>query len=132
MRIWDILRGCDSGGKLPPYIRAVDARGDIKVVRLQGDVGKSIGEQVHVPDEALREPGEAGQSMIFDFAGTTGADFSTVSYLVEAVRYGKVSGTRVGIINAPQELLAVIDVAKLSEICRVYESEDAAVRDMTA
>ena len=113
---------------LPEFVREIqDIRG-VRVIRLQGAVGKDIGREAQQVDEAAaRTQGVFARPLLFDFAGTTEWDFSTVAYIVQALRRRMASGAQVGIINAPARLMAEFEIAKVSDWFRVFDSEEQAL-----
>ena len=80
--------------------------------------------------------------LLLDFRGTTAWDFSTVSYIIQQMRNRMGAGgaggagapmgrpAPVGIINAPPELRAEFEMAKLDELLRVYGTEEEALEAM--
>lgn len=67
------------------------------------------------------------RSLLLDFAETTGSDFSTVAYLVDALRRRVATSAHVGIINAPPPLLAELAIARLEGLFSVFGSEQEAL-----
>src|SRR5262249_5307282 len=126
MRLFEILRFVKPApDALPAFIREVqDVRG-VRVVRLQGEVGKEIGPGERAMDDAAgRSEGFFARPLLLDFAGATGCDFSTVSYLVLALRRRMAAHARVGVINPPPELIAEMKIAKVDTLFRVFASEE--------
>lgn len=113
---------------LPSYIKQVqDVRG-VRVVRLHGPVGTAIGGEFTVENQAAAAgPSTHARPLLIDFAEATDCDFSTVAYLVETIRNRLPRGARVGLINAPPELLAGVEIAKLGTLFSVYPSEAEAI-----
>jgi anti-anti-sigma regulatory factor len=116
----------------PPFIRAIEEIGDVRILRLQGDVGAAIGPQVTERNRVGQSGGVFERPVVIDFAGTTGADFSTVSYLVDALRRRTRSGQRVALINVPALLIAELEIARLKDRFPVYASEAEALRALRA
>lgn len=135
MSLTDLLRKHHPAPTLlPGFIRAVEDIGAVRVIRLQGDMGKGIGREVSDHVERLREE-EADvfdRSLLLDYEGTAQWDFSTVAYLVEALRRRMDTSARVGLINAPKELLDELDLAKLRELFVVYASEQEALAALSS
>lgn len=116
---------------LPEFIRDIQDIGGVRVIRLQGPVGKEIGAQVKAADEAAaRSEGVFARPLLFDFKGTTGWDFSTVSYLVLALRRRMAAHAQVGIINPPPQLIAELELAKVEGLFRVFASEQQALAQL--
>jgi hypothetical protein len=120
-------------GALPEFIRDLqDIRG-VRVIRLRGPVGKDIGAQEEAAVEsAAKTPGVFSRPLLFDFEGTTGWDFSTVSYLVQALRHRMAAHAQVGIIHPSPELLAELHIAKLEGLFRVFGSEEEAIGELAS
>jgi hypothetical protein len=60
---------------LPEFIRELQDTRGVRVIRLQGSVGKEIGAQAKAADEmAARSEGVFARPLLFDFKGTTGWD----------------------------------------------------------
>ena len=55
--------------KMPAFIREVEDIQGIRVIRLQGTVGKEIGKQVDAANEAAASEGLFTRSVLFDFWG---------------------------------------------------------------
>ncbi len=116
----------------PESIRKVEDIRGVRVVRLHGQVGKEMGhEEQQVDLDAARTPGVFSRPLIFDFAGTTGWDFSTVAYLVQALRRRTPAGAKVGIINAPPQLLAELEIARIESLFRIFASEEEAIAEFS-
>ena len=116
----------------PEFVREIrDIRG-VRVIRLRGPVGKEIGREAKALDKAAsRSKGVFGRPLLFDFEGTTGWDFSTVSFLVLALSRRMPAKVRVGVINAPPELLAEMEMAKVDQMLRVFGSEELALAELS-
>lgn len=117
---------------LPEFIRELkDIRG-VRVIRLRGPVGKEIGAQAKAADQAAaRTEGVFARPLLFDFNGATGCDFSTVSYLVLALRRRMAAHAQVGVINAPPELIAEFEISKVDAMFRVFASEEEALAELS-
>lgn len=114
---------------LPPYVREVNDVGGVRILRLQGHIGKETASQGEAYfSAAQQEPEPFNKSLLLDFAGTTGADFSTVAYIVRSVRARLKTGRRVGIINATRELAGEIEIARLTDMLVMFDSEADALR----
>jgi len=115
-------------GSLPSFVREVRDVDGVRIVRLRGAVGREIAKEANeFLDAAERAPDPFEHSVLFDFSGTTGADFSTVAYLVEATKKRLGKHSRLGIINPPEELVAEIEIARLTDLLTVYPTEQAAM-----
>jgi ABC-type transporter Mla MlaB component len=95
------------------------------IVRLRGRVGKSLGAEATSMENRL-VCGE--RPVVIDFAETREIDFTTLAILVRALRERDRRRERIGIINAPRELKAEIELAKLGRLLPVFASEGEAVR----
>jgi hypothetical protein len=116
----------------PDFVREVEDIRGVRLIRLQGTVGRDIGAQASAADAwAAMRPGVFERPVLFDFAGTTGWDFSTVSYLVLALKRRMAAHARVGIINAPPKLVAELDIGHVKGLFRIYASEEQAIADLT-
>lgn len=129
MKLLDLLGlGQPTLSAMPPFIRDIRDIGPVRVVRLQGPVGKEIGDQVRAANEqAEQAAGTFTRPLLIDFAGTTDWDFSTISYMVQTLRRRMAAGAPVGIINAPARLIAELELAKLGGLFRAFASEDEAL-----
>jgi ABC-type transporter Mla MlaB component len=116
---------------LPPFVREIEDIQGIRVLRLQGPVGKEIGPQVKAMEEqSARDQDAFSMSLLIDFRGTKECDFATVAYLVQALRQRMAMGMQVGVINAPRQLVAELEIAKLDGLIRVFGSEEQALREL--
>jgi ABC-type transporter Mla MlaB component len=123
----DVLLGSrPESERFPDFIREVTDSGGVRVFRLHGPVGKDIGDQFSAA-QAAASPTSFLKSLLIDFAGTTSCDFATVAFLVKLIRNRMDSGARVGIINAPPELLAEIRIAKVDSMLLIFDSEAEAL-----
>jgi len=114
--------------KVPGFIRSIEDVNGVRVVRLQGPVGKDIGGQVRQANDIAEDGGAVFERpLLLDFRGTTECDFSTIAYMVQALRERMASGAGVGIINAPPTLIAEMQIAKLEGVFRVFASEQEAI-----
>jgi hypothetical protein len=77
---------------LPPFIRAVDDIRGVRIIRLQGPVGTQIGQQEKEAEDASQAVGAFSRPLLLDFKATTSWDFSTIAYLVRALRRRTASG----------------------------------------
>jgi anti-anti-sigma regulatory factor len=117
---------------LPEFIRELqDIRG-VRVIRMHGTVGKEIGAQAEAVDlAAARSEGVFARPLLFDFSGTTGWDFATVSYMVLALRRRMAAHAQVGIVNPPPQLLAELEIAHVESLFRVFASEEEALAELS-
>lgn len=118
---------------LPHFIREIqDIRG-VRVIRLQGAVGMAIGREAQAADEAAaRTEGVFARPVLFDFKDTTACDFSTIAYLVQALRRRMPAHAQVGIINPPAQLVAEMEIAKVNSWFRVLASEEQALAELSS
>src|SRR5437773_8949294 len=125
MKLHSILGiGNHAADSLPAFIRKLqDIRG-VRVIRLQGSVGKEIGAQADAADEAAAKSGAFARPLLFDFKDTTECDFVTLAYMVRALRRRMTAHAHVGIINAPPQLVAELEMAKLDATFHVFASEE--------
>ncbi len=112
---------------LPQFIREIQEIQGVRVVRLQGPVGKEIGAQVEAAQEAAEKQEMFTRPLLIDFKDTTEWDFATISYLVQTLRRHLAAGTNIGIINPSEILVAEFAIAKVDQMFRVFESEEAAI-----
>jgi hypothetical protein len=116
----------------PDFIREVEDIRGVCIIRMQGVVGRDIGPQASAADEAAaKRPGVFERPVLFDFAGTSGWDFSTIAYLVLALRRRVAAHAHVGIINAPPRLIAELQIGHVETLFRIYGSEEQAIADLT-
>lgn len=115
---------------LPQFIREVQEIQGVRVLRLQGPVGKEIGGQVEAAQEAAEKQEMFTRPLLIDFKDTTEWDFSTISYLVQALRRHLAAGTNIGIINPSEKLVAEFEIAKVESMFQVYPSEEAAIAEL--
>lgn len=116
----------------PAFVRLVEDVRGVRVVRLHGPVGKSIGSYTELPEDTPTppEPAFCG-SALFDFEGASECDFVTVSLLVLAARDRMAAKARVGVINPPAELVAELRIAKLVPMIEVFASEVEAIEKLS-
>jgi len=118
---------------LPHFIREIQDLRGVRVIRIQGPVGKDIGEEAREADEAAaRTEGIFARPLLFDFAGTSGWDFATVSYLVLALKRRMPAHAQVGIIHPSPLLIAELQLAKLDGLFRVFASEEEAITALSS
>lgn len=133
MHLLDVLGlARDAPKALPAFIREVqDIRG-VRVLRLQGPVGKEIGRQFRAAEEAAEKSKDVFlRPLLIDFKGTTGWDFSTVAYVVETLRRRMPAHVQVGIINPSPQLTAEFKIAKLDGMFRFFASEEQALAELS-
>jgi hypothetical protein len=118
-------------GVCPAFVREMEDIRGVRVVRLQGPVGKEIGGQARIVDEAAaKAEGVFTRPLLFDFADTTGWDFSTVSYMVLALRRRMAAKAPVGLINAPPQLLDELQLARVEGLFHIFATEEEAVAEL--
>jgi anti-anti-sigma regulatory factor len=115
----------------PEFIREIrDIRG-VRVVRLRGPVGKEIGQQAAEAEANAATSEAISRPLLLDFKETTDCDFSTVSYLVLALRQRMAGKAQVGIINPSPKLIAEMQIAKVDTWFHVYASEEQALAELS-
>jgi anti-anti-sigma regulatory factor len=132
MKLFAILGHAKPASDRPPdFIRELqDIRG-VRVIRLQGPVGKEIGAQANAADKSAAESeGVFLRPLLFDFKETTHWDFVTIAYMVRALRRRMAAHTQVGIINAPPQLVAELEMVKLDAMFHVFASEEQALAEL--
>ena len=117
---------------VPDFIGEVqDVRG-VRVLRLKGPVGKEIGRQFSVAEEsAERSKDVFARPLLIDFRDSTDWDFSTVAYVVEALRRRVAAHAQVGIVNASTQLVAEFKIARLDGLFRFFASEEQALAELS-
>ena len=113
--------------ELPAFVRELRDIQSVRVIRLQGSVGKEIGKEADEADEAAAKGDAFERAILFDFRGATDCDSLTIAYMVRALRRRMAAHAQVGIINAPQQLLAELEIAKLKGMFRIFDSEQEAI-----
>jgi hypothetical protein len=111
----------------PGFVREIEDISGVRVIRLQGSVGKDVGAGAAAADAEAAREGVFARPLLFDFQGTTGWDSATVAYIVLALRRRMPAGAKVGIINAPPQLLGDIEIDRLRDLIKVYPSEKEAL-----
>ena len=118
---------------LPSFIRAVEDLRGVRIVRLQGPVGMEIGQEEREAEKASQEAaGAFSCSLLLDFKATTAWDSSTIASLVKALRRRLAAHAKVGIINAPPKLLALLEISRLLDMFPIYSSEAMALAKLAA
>ncbi|MBX3389204.1 MAG: STAS domain-containing protein [Phycisphaeraceae bacterium] len=113
---------------LPPFLRAVETIDGVCIMRVQGNVGRGIADEVNARVEKANQLGLFNRPLLIDFSGASGSDFSTVSYLVEAVRRRMHAHAKVGLLHAPKELKTQLEIGKVEGLFGMYENEGEAIR----
>lgn len=113
---------------LPPFLRAVETIDGVCILRMQGNVGRCIAGEVNERADAVDGLELFNRPLLIDFSGTSGSDFSTVAYLVQAVRNRVHAHAKVGILHAPKELKTQLEMAKVEGLFGMYEDEGEAIR----
>jgi ABC-type transporter Mla MlaB component len=123
-----LKRSVPAPDALPSYVASVEDVRGTRVVHLTGPVGKTMGADVKAANEAWHKSGDVfDRPVVLDFAATSGCDFSTVSFLVDALQRRLASGSSVAIVNAPEELVAELQIARVDGLFGVYGSIDEAL-----
>jgi anti-anti-sigma regulatory factor len=113
--------------QFPSFIRAVEDVRGVRIIRLQGTVGMQIGKEEGEIEKSRWTAGAFSRSLLLDFESTTEWDSSTIAYLVRAMRRRVSAHAKVAIINAPPELVAVLEISRLRDLFPIYSSEDEAL-----
>ena len=123
----------DEPMELPPFVRSVEDIRGIRVVRLQGPVGKQAGDEMsEFKKQREQQHPDFSRSLLIDFKDTTECDFTTVAFMVDALRKRLKEHARIGIVNAPRELVAELKLAQLEGVFPIFDSEEQALDEMTA
>lgn len=133
MKLLAILRHAKPAmDALPAFIREIHDIQGVRVIRLRGAVGMQIGHEAEEVDgAAARSEDVFCRPLLFDFKDTTAVDFSTVAYLVQALRRRMPAHAQVGIINAPATLIAELDMARLDTLFKIFDSEELAIAELS-
>lgn len=102
----------------------------MRVIRLQGPVSREIAAQADAADEAAERSGAFARPLLFDFKDATECDSVTLGYMIRALRRRMAAQAQVGIINAPPQLVAELEIAKLDRLLHVFASEDQALAEL--
>jgi anti-anti-sigma regulatory factor len=128
MGFFDLLRKkAPTRSVLPPFILRVEEVRGVRILRLNGDVGKSIGKEVQDAEGGSEKAGDYCKNVLFDFEQVTTCDFSTIAYLVNSLRKHAGHSTRVGIIKPGDMLNAELEISKLDPLFECFASEEEAI-----
>jgi anti-anti-sigma factor len=126
------LRRAPAPPPLPSFIRAIEDVRGVRIVRLQGSIGMQIGREEREAQESREAAAEAfSRPLLLDFNDATATDSSTIAALVQALRRRAAAQAKVGIINAPPELRAELEISRLSDMFPIYPSEEEALAELT-
>lgn len=116
---------------LPRSIRALEDIQGVRVIRLQGPVGREVGPDADAADhEAARAEGVFDRPVLFDFKDATDVDSATVAYLIRALSRRLAAHVAVGIVNAPPILAGELEIARVQPLFRVFHSEEEAISEL--
>jgi len=100
--------------------------GNGTVLELNGRLmwGASLAELHNaVRDAALRHPSK----IILNLANVTDADFGSIGELIKAYKHVKNQGGRLELMNLPDRVRILLDVAKLSPIFELSDGKQAVI-----
>jgi hypothetical protein len=128
MDLWSML-GCGEArpAATPAFVQAIEDVRGVRIVRLRGPVGATVGAEYEAADKAEDRDGAFGRPLLLDFKATTAWDTATVAFMVQALRRRVAGHVPVGVINAPAPLIGELEIAKLTSLFRVFRTEDEAV-----
>jgi anti-sigma B factor antagonist len=96
--------------------------GGYTLVRVQGEVDLSWSQQVRDTILAALGRGDAG----VELSRVTYIDSSGIAALVEGFQTARAKGKRFGLIAASQQVLAVLQLARLDKVFPLFADVDAA------
>ena len=113
---------------LPEELANVEQVGDICIFRLSGVPGTKLGGQLqHLGKVLSAHEEEFDHHTLLDFANVTNVDSSTVAFMVNALGRRVKRGRRLALINAPEKLRVMLDLAKLEGMLRGFDTEEEAL-----
>lgn len=118
--------------ELPPFVRSIEDIRGIRVVRLDGPVGKDSGDEMTEYRKRVQEHADFSRPLLLDFSDAKACDFTTVAFLVDALRKRMKEDAHIGIVNAPKELVAELRLAQLQGVFPIFESESEAIDTMAS
>jgi ABC-type transporter Mla MlaB component len=118
--------------QLPSWITSIDNRQGVMVVRLGPEVDRVTEGEISDKSNILNAMPDAWEhSVVFDFAQTCDVDFTTVAFLVLALRMRVPTHAKIAIINPPAKLRDLIGISRLGDTLPEFASEDEAVNALS-
>ncbi|MGB2660833.1 MAG: STAS domain-containing protein [Candidatus Omnitrophota bacterium] len=128
LRIDHLIKGAD--GRLYPHIKEVKEIPNLIIIRFKGNIDSGtlpiLGDNL---DDILEH--YLDKNVLLDFTDVTHVDTSTLASLVLLLDKLQKRQKRLGIINARAvNLDDHINIGKIENLIRIYESEEKAIEDL--
>ena len=114
---------------LAPYVKQIEAKGDVYIVRLKGRIDMYTIPDVHRL-RLMGPRGELRQNIILDFKKVDHVDSATCALLVQSLSELKHVNHRLILINIPETLKDMLKIARISRLFDVYDSEEKALEEL--
>ena len=118
---------------LPQWIKAVEERSGLRILRLQGRVDMTAVAVIQQFAEKRRmEKGFEYKQLLMDFADVSYIDTSVVAVLLKTMCLYKQAHHKLGIINLGEEPRSMFEIAKVDKLFFFYPSEAEAIQVLEA
>ena len=118
---------------LPPWIKAVEERRALRILRVQGRVDMTVVAHMEKFSEKMRnEKGFEHKQLLLDFADVSYIDTSVVAVLLKTMGVYKKTHHKLGIINLGEEPRNMLEITKVDKLFILYENEAQAVQALEA
>ena len=118
---------------LPSWIKSVEERAALRILRLQGNVDMNA--VVQIEQFAAKKREEKGfeyKQLLLDFEEVSYIDTSVVASLLKTMCIYKHAHHKMGIINLGEEPRSMFEITKLDKVFFFYDTEAQAIQALEA
>jgi len=115
-------------GKQFEYIKEIKEIGNSVIARFRGAIDSAT---IPIIASNIRKRGKRylNKNVLVDFEDVTHVDSSTLAELLILLDELQSHHAKLGVVNVPVAFMSYLQVERVESAVRVYESEDAALRD---
>ncbi|MFC1704015.1 STAS domain-containing protein [Candidatus Omnitrophota bacterium] len=114
-----------------PFVDAHEIIGNVRVLRFKGSIDSKTLPQIIKLKKAIEQKGDINTiNVLLDLKKVTYGDSAALGALILRLSELKRHNKKLGLINAPDGLINMLDIFKCRELFSIYESEEDALKSL--
>ncbi|MBP9854459.1 MAG: STAS domain-containing protein [Candidatus Omnitrophica bacterium] len=115
----------------PEYLDKIDELEKVSIVRLKGNIDQQMIPVIQERILANRKKGsKIDKNVLVDYALVEKVDSAAVAFHLIRLKEYEVKGFKIGFMNASDELLAYLNMFRLSAAFKIYSNEKQALAEL--
>jgi anti-anti-sigma factor len=115
-----------------PFIDKFEEIGNVRILRFKGSIDSGVLPKIlKIKDQMIKQKDINKKNVIVDFKKITHVDSAALGALIIRLSELKKHHKKLGLINVTDEMKNMLDIFKTDKYFLIYESEKAALEDLS-